>query len=88
MGDVQGSSALGVNYPRKKLSRCNNLRAISLVGTVHVQLSGGAIVLGGNCLGGIVLGGTCLGGIVLGENCSGGNCLGGICPGEIVLFPS
>ena len=78
MGFVQGSSALGVNYPRKKLSRCNNLRTISLVGTVQVQLSGGAIVLGGNCLGGIVLG----------ENCSGGNCLGGICPGEIVLFPS
>ena len=31
VGDVQGSSVLRVNYPRRKLSGCNYLRAIFLV---------------------------------------------------------
>ena len=40
MGDVQGSSVQGVNYPRRKLTRCNYL---------------GAILLGENCPGGSYL---------------------------------
>ena len=49
MGDVQGSSVQGVNYPRRKLTRCNYL---------------GAILLGENCPGGNYLrwefsGGNC-----------------------------
>ena len=37
MGDIQGSSVQGVNYPRRKMYGCNYL---------------GAIFLGGNCMGG------------------------------------
>ena len=44
MGDVQGSSVHGVNYPRRKMSRCNYL---------------GAIFLGGNCPEGNCSAGNC-----------------------------
>ena len=64
MGDVRGSSVLGVNYPRRKLSGYNYLRAIFLGGNCT----------GGNCPGGNCLGGSCPGAITLGGNCSGGNC--------------
>ena len=52
MGDVQGSSVQGVNYPRRKLSGCNYLGAIFLCENCS----------GGNCLGAVCQGGNCLGG--------------------------
>ena len=69
MVDVQG-----VNYPRRKLPGCNHLGAIFLGGT-----SPGCNCTGGNYLrvGAIVLGGNCLGGIVQGAIALGGNCPGG-----------
>ena len=62
MGDVQGSSVLGFNYPRRKLTRCNYL---------------GAILLGENCPGAIILGGN-FPGEFSGGNCPEGNCARGI----------
>ena len=50
MGDVQGSSIQGVNYPRRKLSECNYF---------------GAIFLGGNCSGAFVTGEIVQGGVVV-----------------------
>ena len=77
MGDVQGSSIVGVNYPRRKLCRCNCPRW---------ELSG-AIVLGGNYPGGtIVQGGIVLFPMIQGQfptgqiNCPLSNCLGGNLP--------
>ena len=92
LGDVQGSSVLGVNYPRRILSGYNYLGAIFLRGIVQEQLAGG------NCLGPIVREATALVGNCPGRNCQGGNCprwsscLGGNCLGAIVqngivLFP-
>ena len=71
MGDVHGSSVLGVNYPRRKLSVCNYV---------------GAIFLGGNSAGVKGPESTCLRGNCPGDNCPrwelsvGGDCPGGNCP--------
>ena len=60
--DVHGSSVLGVNYPRRKLSGYNYL---------------GAIFLGGNCTGGNYPGVIVWGTVVRGATVLGGNCRGG-----------
>ena len=68
MGDIQGSSVRGVNYPRRKLPSCNYLGEILLGANCP---GGEAIALGGNCLGSNLLGGNCLGASVQGElSCS------------------
>lgn len=52
MGDVQGSSVHGVNYPRRKMSRCNYLGAIFLGGDCPEGNCPGGNCQGDNCLGG------------------------------------